>query len=238
MRLKKHPPTQRLRDRDWEREGITRSKLIGPLLSHRPPVWRLYASQPPSFHRKCYIYHVHVHYWSAPKGWVVDNAFVLLTSLLKPYSFTHFNWSPTKANEIVFHSPPSCLLPLWGFGHRKDCTIPGILPSKVLHRNHTSGHAPACLKLNSLGQFSASYLLTPSRFTAGNELESSVISVQDLKASVLDMVDCRKAILVVDELEVRDSTRAHLNEPHDIAQDRRNWPYIFYFVLNSSTPLI
>jgi hypothetical protein len=54
-------------------------------------------------------------------------------------------------------------------------------------------------------QYSVSHSLThSSRFTAGNELDSAVISVQDLKAGVLDMVDCHKAILVVDEPEVRE----------------------------------
>ncbi|KAG0077635.1 hypothetical protein BGZ92_001838 [Podila epicladia] len=42
-------------------------------------------------------------------------------------------------------------------------------------------------------------------FTAGNELDSAVISVQDLKVGVLDMVDCHKAILVVDEPELHSS---------------------------------
>ncbi|KFH67809.1 hypothetical protein MVEG_06541 [Podila verticillata NRRL 6337] len=50
---------------------------------------------------------------------------------------------------------------------------------------------------------------SPQKFTARNELDSAVISVQDLKASVLDMVDCRKAILVVDEPELHSSDLGH-----------------------------
>ncbi|KAF9337903.1 hypothetical protein BG006_001890 [Podila minutissima] len=44
---------------------------------------------------------------------------------------------------------------------------------------------------------------SPQKFTAGTELDSAVISVQDLKVGVLDMVDCHKAILVVDEPETQ-----------------------------------
>ncbi|KAF9206771.1 hypothetical protein BGZ49_001872 [Haplosporangium sp. Z 27] len=47
---------------------------------------------------------------------------------------------------------------------------------------------------------------SPQEFTASNELNTQVISVQDLQSGVYDLVDCsHKAILVVDEPELHAS---------------------------------
>ncbi|KAF9428322.1 hypothetical protein BGZ94_002794 [Podila epigama] len=50
---------------------------------------------------------------------------------------------------------------------------------------------------------------SPQKFTTGPELHSAVVSVQDLQAGVLNLNDCTKAILVLDEPQLHSTDLGH-----------------------------